>query len=170
VLRQLVHTGTASAPDALRIEFRAIVPKGNGAARSAAREGVQEPKREPARAPEDAREIARFALAADAGLSFAKLTGDFNPIHWLPSYARASGFPSVILHGFGTFARAWEGLNKGLLGGDVHALVDFEIKLTRPLVLPHDVGLFVRGRDVFVADAPGGPAYLTGAFRLRGES
>jgi len=167
VLHQIVRTGTSSVPNALRIEFQAVVPHvrkdgANGA-------GNHKPKREHARVPEDAREIARFDFAADTGLSFAKLTGDFNPIHWLPAYARASGFPSAILHGFGSFAFAWEALNRGLLGGDVHALTEVEMKLTRPLVLPHDVGLYVRGREMFIGDAPGGPAYLTGAFRLRGE-
>ena len=32
---------------------------------------------------DDAREVQRTRLRADAGLGFAKLTGDFNPIHWL---------------------------------------------------------------------------------------
>jgi hypothetical protein len=57
-----------------------------------------------------------------------------------------------------------------LLGGDVHALASIQVKLKRPLVLPHEVGVYVRGRELFVADAPGGPAYLTGVFSLRGES
>jgi hypothetical protein len=120
-------------------------------------------------APEDAREVARFRLGKNAGLSFAKLTGDFNPIHWIPAIARASGFRQPILHGFAELAFAWEGLNKNLLGGDVHAIAELEMRLTRPLVLPHEVGLFVRGRELFLADALGGPAYLSGTFRLRGE-
>jgi acyl dehydratase len=120
--------------------------------------------------PEDAREIGRVHLAHDAGLSFAKLTGDINPIHWVPAYARASGFPDVILHGFGTLARTWEALNRGVFSGDVRALASLECRLTRPLVLPHDVSFYVRGREVFVADAPLGPAYLTGTFTIRGES
>jgi hypothetical protein len=173
VLHQEVSTGPESHPDALEIDFFARVP-------------VSTPERKPERKPGDrvarggngrerphvafeARELARIRLGRDAGLGFAKLTGDFNPIHWVPAYARASGFPNVILHGFGTLAHAWEGLNKRLFGGDIHAIASFDAKFTRPLVLPHEVGLYVLGKQVFVGDAPGGPAYLIGNFSTRGD-
>jgi acyl dehydratase len=169
VLHQHVVTGTKSVPEALEIDFQAVVPlpksakdHGNGGGNGA--------RKQKAHAPVDARELSRVHLPHDAGLSFAKLTGDFNPIHWVPAYARASGFPDVILHGFGTLARAWEALVRGMLAGDVHALASLECRLTRPLVLPHDVSFYVRGHELFVADAPMGPAYLTGSFQLRGES
>ena len=117
--------------------------------------------------PVDAREIAFFKLGADAGLDFAKLTGDFNPVHWVPRWARAFGFRNVILHGFGTLARAIEALNRGLLAGDVTALHEIDVRFTRPLVLPARVGVYVSGDKVWVGDAPGGPAYLEGTFKLR---
>jgi acyl dehydratase len=160
VLKQRVVTGTASAPDALVIEFTAVVPLSNGASERKS-DGA---KKEKARVPQVAHEVTREVLSADAGLSFAKLTGDFNPIHWLPPYAKASGFRNVILHGFGTLARAWEGLTRGTLGGDVRAITSFEARLTRPLVLPHEVGLYTVGHDLYVGDAPGGPAYLVGKY------
>ena len=160
VLKQTVITGTTSVPLALRIEFTAVVPLASGGDEKKPN-GV---KKDKARVPQNAHEVTRELLSADAGLSFAKLTGDFNPIHWLPVYAKASGFRNVILHGFGTFARAWEGLTRGTLGGDVRAISSFEARLTRPLVLPHEVGLYTVGNEVFVGDAPGGPAYLTGTY------
>jgi acyl dehydratase len=176
VLHQHVATGTSSAPDALEIDFQAVVPLATRRVTRPSRE-VRSAHASPAasrkvkpHAPDDAREILRVHLPHDAGLSFAKLTGDFNPIHWVPAYARASGFPDVILHGFGTLARAWEALNRGVFAGDVQALTSLECRLTRPLVLPHDVSFFVRGRELFVADAPMGPAYLTGTFQTRGGS
>ncbi|HMI93320.1 MAG TPA: MaoC/PaaZ C-terminal domain-containing protein [Polyangiales bacterium] len=183
-LHQQVQTGTASAPDALAIDVFAVVPLTNGknGSRSnrgtapalrggASFNGAPKPSANGSRphTPEDAREVARFALGKDAGLSFAKLTGDFNPIHWVPLIARASGFRRPILHGFAELAYAWEGLNKNVLGGDVHAVRSIDVRLTRPLVLPHEVGLFVRRRELSLSDALGGPAYLTGSFRLRGE-
>jgi acyl dehydratase len=161
VLKQTVTTGTRSAPEALKIEFTAVVPLSNGAEAKKADGGA---KKEKARVPQLAHEVTREFLSADAGLSFAKLTGDFNPIHWLPPYAKASGFRNVILHGFGTLARSWEGLTRGVLGGDVHAITSFEARLTRPLVLPHEVGLYTVGHDLYVGDAPGGPAYLVGKY------
>jgi hypothetical protein len=155
-----VITGTDSAPDALETEIYAFVPLSNKS-----ENGKGKPaKSEKPRVPEGSHEIAFSKLHADAGLSFAKLTGDFNPIHWVPAYARASGFRNVILHGFGTFARACEGLNRGLLGGDVRKLKLLEAKFTRPLVLPHAVGVYVRQREVYVGDGIQGPAYMTGYF------
>jgi acyl dehydratase len=120
-----------------------------------------------ARVPVDAREIAFFKLGPNAGLDFAKLTGDFNPVHWVPRWAKAFGFRNVILHGFGTMARAIEALNRGLFAGDVTALREIDVRFTRPLVLPARVGVYVSGDKVWVGDAPGGPAYLEGSFKIR---
>lgn len=158
-----VTTGTTSAPDALVVEIHAFVPLASNG------RGDKGDKKERPRVPQGSREIAFGTLEADAGLSFAKLTGDFNPIHWLPPYAKAAGFRNVILHGFGTFARAWEGLVRGVLGGDVRRVKLLEAKFTRPLVLPHAVGVYVRQREIFVGDGIEGPAYMTGQFETTGE-
>ncbi len=125
------------------------------------------PKREKPRVPSKAREIERARLSSSAGADFAKLTGDFNPIHWLRPYARAVGFRGVILHGFGVFARAHEALARGLLSGDVQRIRSLSADFTRPLVLPLDVGVYVDGHDqVLVGDAPGGAAYMVGKYTL----
>jgi acyl dehydratase len=165
VMHTKVVTGTRSAPDALIAHMYSIVPlaKADGAGKGPA------PSKERPRVPQDARELAYWRLAADAGLAFAMLTGDVNPVHWVSSYARASGFKNTILHGFSTMARTIEGLNRSLFSGDTRAMSEFDCKFTRPLVLPARVGLYVTGKDVFVGDALGGPAYLTGSFtRSRG--
>jgi hypothetical protein len=160
VLRQRVITSTRSAPDALIAEMVSFVPlKGDRSKRDGGKE-----KKEATRIPDDAKEIAYWRLSADAGLDFAKLTGDFNPIHWIPAAARASGFPNMILHGFGTMARAIEGLNRGLFAWDVTRLKKWSCRLTKPLVLPGKAGLYVKGNEVFVGVAPGGPALLVGTF------
>jgi hypothetical protein len=160
ILDQRLVTGTKSNPEAVVAHLYVFVPlkkeeKKNGKAK------------DKARVPVDAREIAFFKLKPDAGLDFAKLTGDFNPVHWVPRWAKAFGFKNVILHGFGTMARAIEALNKGLFAGDVNALSEIDVRFTRPLVLPARVGVYVRGNQVWVGDAPGGPAYLEGTFKLR---
>ncbi|MCB9594460.1 MAG: hypothetical protein H6719_17135 [Sandaracinaceae bacterium] len=165
ILEIEVVTSTISAPEALVATMIIFVPlpkkKGeNGASKDGA------PK-EKARVPADARELAFHKLRADAGLDFAKLTGDFNPVHWVPAYAKAFGFRNTILHGFGTMARAVEGLNRGLLAGDVDALEQLEVRFTRPLVLPAKVGVYVAGDQVYVGTAPSGPAFLTGTFKAR---
>lgn len=153
-------TSTASSPRALEHDLRVSVPLPKGRANGG--QSAAPRARPENRVPNDAREIARFRLRADAGRAFAALTGDVNPIHWLAPYARASGFPSVILHGFGTFAHAVEGLTRAHFAGDPQALAAIDVRFTRPLVLPADVGLYLRGADLAVGDAPGGPAYMIG--------
>jgi MaoC like domain len=160
ILDQKIVTGTKSNPEAIVAHLYVFVPlkkedKKNGKAK------------EKPRVPVDAREIAFFKLKPDAGLDFAKLTGDFNPVHWVPRWAKAFGFKNVILHGFGTMARAIEALNRGLFAGDVNALQEIDVRFTRPLVLPARVGVYVRGNQMWVGDAPGGPAYLEGSFKIR---
>jgi hypothetical protein len=163
ILDQKIVTGTKATPEAIVAHLYVFIPlkrekdaKQNGAA-----------KKDKPRVPVDVREIAFFKLRADAGLDFAKLTGDFNPVHWVSRWARAFGFKNVILHGFGTMARAIEALNRGLFAGNVDALEEIDVRFTRPLVLPARVGVYVRGDKVWVGDAPGGPAYLEGSFKVR---
>jgi hypothetical protein len=151
VLHQRLVTGTAANPDAVVADVYAVVVLAPGEGRP-----------QPARVPEGARELARWALSARAARSYALLTGDVNPVHWLPPYARAFGYRGTILHGFATLARVMEGL------GGVPPVRLLDVKLTRPLVLPARVGLYVDGPGVFVGDAPGAPAYLTGRWAEAG--
>jgi hypothetical protein len=167
ILDQKIVTGTRAQPEAVAAHLYVFVPlkpKERSGDKDKKANGASKDK---ARVPVDAREIAFFKLKADAGLDFAKLTGDFNPVHWVPRWARAFGFPNVILHGFGTMARAIEALNRGLFAGDVDALSEIDVRFTRPLVLPARVGVYVRGNQIWVGDAPGGPAYLEGSFKVR---
>jgi hypothetical protein len=160
-----IVTGTDERPDALIAYLYALVPLA-GKGESNEGDGAAKKKLVPA----DAREIAFWNIGADAGLSFAKLTGDFNPVHWVPAYARAFGFPRCILHGFSTMARAIEGLHRGLFSGNVQALSMVDVQFTRPLVLPASVGLYLHDSEMFVADAPGTRPYLAGRFERAAQS
>lgn len=157
ILTTQTETGTRSSPGALSAELRAYVPlarRVEGAGRG-----------RPARVPATAREIAFVRLRANAGLEFAKLTGDFNPIHWLGPHARAAGFRGCILHGFATLARAVEALVRARLAGDPRRLTRIDVRFTRPLVLPAAVGIYLDGgAAITVGDAPGGRAYLEGHY------
>lgn len=159
VMESRVITGTEQQPDCLVTDFYAIVPL----PKKADDDSKRTPREKPT-VPEGAHELMRRQLRRDAGMSFAKLTGDFNPIHWLSPYARASGFGDVILQGFGTLALTAEGLIRHRFGGDPGGLKMLDVKFKRPLVLPHDVGLFQHGDQIFMGDAPGGPAYMVGTF------
>jgi hypothetical protein len=170
IIVQKVITGTSRVPEALVAEMRVFVPLGGKKADGAKKNGAErKPKVRPA-VPADAHEISFLRIADNAGLDFAKLTGDFNPIHWLPAYARASGFRTVILHGFGTFARAIEALNRSRFAGDPTRLKVIDARFSRPLVLPARVGVYVSGKEIWVGDAPGGGAYLEGHFETEARS
>lgn len=159
VLTLRLVTGTAEMPDAVVSDLVAFVPLSKADGRK-----DKSAKRRAALVPDDAREIGRWKLPPDAGLAFACLTGDFNPVHWLPPYAKAAGFRSTILHGFATEARAIETLNRVVFAGDTRRLQTVDVKFTRPVQLPARVGCYVRDGEIYVGDAPGGPAYLTGTF------
>lgn len=163
VLHQRVITGTDEHPEAVIADLFAIVPlpQPDGAPKAE--------KKPPIRVPADAEELQRWRIGPGAGLDFAKLTGDFNPVHWVRPYAKAAGFRSTILHGFATLARTIEGLQRTIFAGSIHALGVVDVKFTKPLVLPAKVGLYISPgtsgeTQVFVGDAPGGPAYLAGTF------
>ena len=84
ILTQKVVTGTRARPrpssPSCTSSFRSASKEANGVARTAK---PRQPKARPT-VPADAHEIAFSALPENAGLDFAKLTGDFNPIHWVP--------------------------------------------------------------------------------------
>lgn len=164
VLTTRVVTSTPSARDALVAEMVAMVPLRRDRSGEGKSDGGAKKEKESATVPADAKELALFDVGATAGLDFAKLTGDFNPIHWLRPAARAAGFPNVILHGFGTMARAIEALNRDLFDGDVRRLKKWSCRFTKPLVLPAKASLFVRGSEVYVGSAHSAPAYLVGSF------
>ncbi|MEE2779532.1 MAG: MaoC/PaaZ C-terminal domain-containing protein [Myxococcota bacterium] len=167
ILHQKLITGTEDTPDALVVDFQVLVPlpKPKG------QDGAKKKKKEKPTVPEDVREIARWTNSTRAGLEFALLTGDFNPIHWIPPAARLSGFKNTILHGFGTMARATERLITEELNGDPSRLTEIGVRFTRPVVLPAEVGLFVDDDGgLYVGDAPGGPAYLVGDYGVRDDA
>ncbi len=159
VLHQRLRTSTASAPGALDCWMYAVVPLRSD------KDGKKEKKKkERPHVPLDARELARWRIEPRHAREFAVLTGDVNPVHWLPAYAHAAGFKSTILHGFATLGRAVEGLVRTRLAGDPSRLRTVDVKFVRPLLLPARVGLYLQGHELFVGTAPGGPANLTGSF------
>lgn len=152
-----IVSGTASAPDIVTARLDAFVPT-----------GPREPRatRAPRTIPVDAREIASAALPSDAGLTFAALTGDVNPIHWLAPYARAAGFGRCILHGFSSFARMFEALTRARLCGDPQRLRALDVRFVNPVLLPTRVSIFVDGDRVFLGRASGGAIHADGTFTL----
>jgi acyl dehydratase len=162
VLQQSIVTGQADRPAALDAEVYVIVPSTAARERRAPRERQHDDR---PRVASGARELCRFRLNANAGLAFALLTGDLNPVHWLRPYARAAGFEGTILHGFATMARTIEALQRILFGGATDRLTEVDVRFTRPLCLPAEVGLYLSGEEFFVGRDLGELAHLTGRFR-----
>ncbi len=75
--------------------------------------------------------IGRWQPAANEGRKFFFLTGDFNPIHTWPAFARRTRFRGCIMHGFGGFAQAFEAIRSA-----GHDIAGIDVKFVRPLPLP----------------------------------
>ena len=103
----------------MTILFRVPGPKG-AAAKSAA-------------PPAALAEYKNFDVAADIGRKYAKVSGDYNPIHMSAMSAKLFGFPRAIAHGMWTLARV-TALVQDQLGGVAPKALDVQFKL--PLLLP----------------------------------
>jgi acyl dehydratase len=156
VLCQRIVTEQPGAPSALVAEVYGVVRAPRGSRQSASSDKA------PTYLPASARKLEDWTIDREAGLEFALLTGDFNPLHWLSPYARALGFRSTILHGFSAMARAHAGLERALSPRRLRVL---DVRFVRPITLPARVSLYVDGEAVFVA-TPGEPASMTGTFTL----
>ena len=67
---------------------------------------------------------------------YAGASGDFNPIHWNERVARSVGLPDVIAHGMLTMAIACRVVTEW--AGDPGAVVSYEVRFSRPVVVPDD--------------------------------
>jgi acyl dehydratase len=65
---------------------------------------------------------------------YAGASGDFNPIHWNERVATAVGLPGVIAHGMWTMGAAVSVVTDWL--GDPGAVVDYQVRFTRPVPVP----------------------------------
>lgn len=80
--------------------------------------------------------IDTWQARADDGWQFALLTGDLNPIHWFEPIAKLSPFQGKVLHGFGSFVRSFEILQRDLRQRDQPAISFAEVRFIRPVPLP----------------------------------
>jgi acyl dehydratase len=84
---------------------------------------------------------------------YAGASGDFNPIHWSQRVATSVGLPDVIAHGMFTMALAARAVTAWT--GDPGALVEYQVRFGRPVVVPDDdegAELTVQGRVAALLD------------------
>ena len=92
--------------------------------------------------PEQTHQVTRADLVRYAGAS-----GDFNPIHWNERVATEVGLPGVIAHGMLTMGLAARAVTDW--AGDPGALVEYQVRFGRPVVVPDDgtgATVVVRGK------------------------
>lgn len=98
-------------------------------------------------------ELARWQAPADIGRRYARVSGDYNPIHLSAMTARLFGFPQAIAHGLWNKARTLAALGEQLPAANIEIAVDFR----KPVRLPSEVCLLAS------AAGPSGDLRLTGA-------
>ena len=80
--------------------------------------------------------VARREVVVDRArlVRYAGASGDFNPIHWNERVATAVGLPGVIAHGMWTMGAAVGAIVDW--AGDPGAVVDYQVRFTRPIAVP----------------------------------
>jgi acyl dehydratase len=82
-------------------------------------------------------EVTRWTAPADIGRQYAKVSGDYNPIHLSAISARMFGFPTAIAHGLWSKARTLAALDEHL----PEANLEIEVTFKKPVRLPSEVAL-----------------------------
>jgi acyl dehydratase len=77
-----------------------------------------------------------YATRADQALLY-RLSGDRNPLHSDPSFAKLAGFPKPILHGLCTYGVTGRALLHGLCGSDPAKFKVMDARFSKP-VMPGD--------------------------------
>ncbi|ANF84080.1 acyl dehydratase [Pseudomonas antarctica] len=88
----------------------------------------------------DVSELARWKAPADIGRRYARVSGDYNPIHLSALTAKLFGFPQAIAHGLWSLARTLAALNEYLPAANV----EIEVEFNKPVRLPSEVILLTR--------------------------
>ena len=91
------------------------------------------------------RTLGEWALPAGLGRRYARISGDFNPIHLWGWSSRLMGFDRPVAHGFCTAAMVANALTDRLWSSDPAALRRLLVRFRAPLLLPARVHLQVGG-------------------------
>jgi acyl dehydratase len=73
-----------------------------------------------------------YQTRPDQALTY-RLSGDRNPLHSDPEFAKLAGFPRPILHGLCTFGFTGRALLHSLAGGDDRRFTGMEARFARPV-------------------------------------
>ena len=123
-------------------------------------------------APASASQLDELDLGRTEGWKYARISGDFNPVHWSLAAARLSGLPGPIAHGFDVMTRiSHVAVEK--IAGKLSRLRVLEVSFRKPIALPAHLSLLTAPADgetghipLWVATGPGAVTHLTGHVEL----
>jgi acyl dehydratase len=92
-------------------------------------EGAPEPHEIPTRAPDLSHEC---DTRRDQAFLYA-LSGDRNPLHRDPKFAKMAGFPRPILHGLCSYGTACRAVIETVAKFDPHKIVGFDVRFSKPV-------------------------------------
>ncbi|MDV6316722.1 MaoC family dehydratase [Idiomarina sp. HP20-50] len=87
--------------------------------------------------------LSHWQLGSGMGRRYARISGDFNPIHLHPLVSRWFGFKKPIIHGMYMMARAQAELERS----QQRAVTYIDVTFKRPVILPARVQLWVSNED-----------------------
>ncbi|TFD29658.1 MaoC family dehydratase [Cryobacterium cryoconiti] len=100
-----------------------------------------------------------FPLTRDSLVHYAGASGDFNPIHYRDDVAVSVGLPGVLAHGMLTMGFAVQPVVDW--AGDPGRIVDYQVRFTRPVLVPaDDVAVVTVVAKVGALDADAGVARI----------
>lgn len=103
--------------------------------------------------PNTVSELTRWQAPSDIGRRYARVSGDYNPIHLSALTAKLFGFPQAIAHGLWNKARTVAALHEHLPAANIEIYVEFK----KPVRLP--------GQVILLSSAPGSG----GELQLKGD-
>ena len=123
-IQSRVIIGTHSTPEAITLDAIVAVMLKPGAKKSETK-----PKEEKVY-----KTLGNWCGAANEGQTFFWLTGDLNPIHTFPAFAKHTRYKGCIMHGYGAFAQIFEHIRH-----EFGAISDIETRFIRTIPLPSPV-------------------------------
>ena len=128
--------------------------------------------RTPEIVPANASQLSRLELPANEGWRYARLSGDFNPVHWSRTAARFAGLPGPIAHGFDLMTCVSHAV-VAQLASSASGLRALSVAFRAPVVLPARLNLLTATADpdtgqipLWLAAGPGSATHLSGHVEL----
>ncbi|WP_287902808.1 MaoC family dehydratase [Arthrobacter sp.] len=97
-------------------------------------------------------------------VKYAGASGDFNPIHWNEVFAQGVELPGVIAHGMFTMGSAVQLVTDW--AGDPGAVVDYQTRFTKPVLVQDTTGTEEPGAQVEVVGVVGALDEEAGTARI----